>query len=202
MTRIPLLLTAAGALVLSACASTPTPRQADTTASFGHDLAVDVVLDGQRVGGGQGTWLEPGLVLTTLDAVNDVPPTGELIVRAGDGTRLSASVWSGGNPDDANAAYLFVHHPDRFGTLAHLPRQSLCATAPKALLAIHPGDPAPEPLDLARFPPAQASLSGSIVRSPDGCIAGLVSVRESEAALVSLEALQLVARSLPRPESP
>jgi hypothetical protein len=201
MTRIP-LLTAAAALVLSACASAPALRPADTTPRLGHDLAVDVVLDGQRVGGGQGTWLEPGVVLTTLDAVNDVPPTGELIVRAGDGTRLSASVWTGGNPVDANAAYLFVHHPDRFGALARLPAQSLCASAPQVLLATHPGDSTPEPLALSRYPASQPELTGSIVRGPDGCIAGLVTVRQDEATLVPLEALQLVARSLPRPEAP
>lgn len=202
MTRIPLFITAAGALVLSACASAPALRHADTTTPLSPDLAVDVVLDGQRVAGGQGTWLEPGVVLTTLDAVNDVPPTGELIVRAGDGTRLSASVWTGGNPLDANAAYLFVHHPERFGALARLPAQSLCAATPQVLMATHPGDSAPEPLDLSRFPPSQAALTGSIVRGPDGCIAGLVTVSENNATLVPLQALQLVARSVPRPESP
>lgn len=201
MTRIA-LLAATGAVLLSACATAPSQRPSVAEPTLSHDVAVDVVLDGQRVGGGQGTWLDAGLVLTTLDAVNDVPPTGELIVRAMDGTRLSASLWTAGNPVDANAAYLFVHHPDRFGALARLPAQSLCASAPQVLLATHPSDSTPEPLALSRYPASQPELTGSIVRGPDGCIAGLVTVRQDEATLVPLEALQLVARSLPRPEAP
>lgn len=196
MTRLA-LLAATGAVLLSACATAPSQRPSAAEPTLSHDVAVDVVLDGQRVGGGQGTWLDAGLVLTTLDAVNDVPPTGELIVRAANGTRLSASLWTAGNPNDANAAYLFIHHPERFGALAELPAQALCASTPSELLAAHPGEPAPAALAIDRFSGTDVSLTGTVVRDPAGCIAGLVSVFEERVTLVPLEALQLVANALP-----
>lgn len=183
MTRSHCLL-AATALLLSACASSPTSRAPAPSASLSHVVAVDVVLDGQRVGGGQGTWLEPGLVVTTLDAVNDVPPTGELVVRAGSDIRLSASLWTGGNLEDANVAYLFVHHPESFGALGRLPRQSLCASDAGA----RDGDPIDVPAP---------SLSGTPIHGPAGCVAGLLSVRAGEVVVVPLDALELVARGLP-----
>lgn len=183
MTRSHVFL-AAAALLLSGCATTPPSRTLALAPDVSHHVAVDVVLDGQRVGGGQGTWLEPGLVVTTLDAVNDVPPTGELVVRAGDDIRLPASLWTGGNLEDANVAFLFVHRPEDFGALAQLPRQRLCALPVTA--------PAPSQLDVA-----EPSQSGTPVSGPDGCVAGLLSVREGQAVVVPLDALKLVARGLP-----
>lgn len=203
MIRSRLLLIAAGAVVLSACASAPPLRttSASAPAALGHDLRVDVELNGQRVGGGQGTWFQQGVVLTTLDAVNDVPPTGELVVRAADGTRLSASLWAGGNPLDANAAYLFVHSPERFGALAELSDQPLCAQEPAKHLATHPGHSSPSSLDLSLFSASQPSLSGTVLRGEDGCISGLVAVREDRVEVVPLTALHHVAKGIPERET-
>jgi hypothetical protein len=183
MTRSHIFL-AASALLLSGCATSPPSRTLALAPELSHHVAVDVVLDGQRVGGGQGTWLEPGLVVTTLDAVNDVPPTSELVIRAGGDIRLPASLWTGGNLDDANVAFLFVHHPEKFGALRELPHQHLCESP------VNAADP-------GHFDAPTPSLSGTPVAGPEGCVAGLLSVRDGEVVVVPLDALKLVARGLP-----
>ena len=196
MTLRCLILSSLVGLSLAGCATTAsrTVAPAPAAASVSPVVLVDVVLDGQRVSGGQGTWLRPGLVLTTLDTVNDVPPTGELVVRTAAGD-FSASLWVGGNPDDANVAFLFVHELRPFGAMAALAPVTVCDELPsRSQLTASTGAPAEQLLADPNL------LSGAPLLDPTGCVAALVTAPSGASpALVSLQAIQRVQSGLPAP---
>lgn len=82
-------------------------------------VQIDVTVGPQVVSTGLGYWLEHGVVLTALRTVNNVPPNGGLIVRAG-GKFFNASTWSAGNYEDLDAAVLYVHERASHGPLPEL----------------------------------------------------------------------------------
>jgi hypothetical protein len=147
-------------------------------------VRISVQVGQHRVSAAQGIWVRPGVVLTTLDAVNTVPPTGELVVHTQEGD-FPASLWVGGNPSDTNIALLYVHPVRPFGALHALPARPMCSqTPPLETLRAPDARPAADALG------ATDTLTGTPLFAPSGCVGGLIAVLPGQLpALVPADAL-------------
>lgn len=158
-------------------------------------VQVDVTVGLLVVSSGLGYWLDHGVVLTSLHAVNSVPPNGGLVIRSG-GQSFNASTWVGGNRTDLDAAILYVHDREQQGPLP--PGLAPCAdgivaTPDDRLLTLEGELPVPTRMDPA--------LSGAAVYSPSGdCRLGLLApdVRDPTVPRVTpISAQALLEKSLP-----
>lgn len=126
-------------ITLMGCATVPqpqsaTPSQAPAAAAepvevqaLLRSVHVEVLLDGQVITAGHGTFVRPGIVATAVHVVDHVPDYAELRVRNLVGQAV-ASPYVGGHRDGLDGALLFVHEPARMGPAANLPPLSTCET--------------------------------------------------------------------------
>jgi hypothetical protein len=138
-------------------------------------VQVDVTVGLEVVSSGLGYWLDHGVVLTSLHAVNTVPPDGGLVVRA-DGQSFNASTWAGGNRTDLDAAILYVHNGDKQGALPALVEPCAEGVAPT------PDDVLLTPSSSIAIPTTMhPQLSGAAVYSPSGdCRLGVLNPDPSD----------------------
>lgn len=158
-------------------------------------VQVDVTVGLEVVSSGLGYWLDHGVVLTSLHAVNSVPPDGGLVVRA-DGRSFNASTWAGGNRTDLDAAILYVHNRDKQGALPALvePCAEGVAPTPDDVL-LTPSSNMPIPTTM------HPQLSGAAVYSPSGdCRLGVLSPDPSDAKrprVTPISAQAILEKALP-----
>lgn len=190
------------ATVPPAAESTPPPAPSASPQSGKGPVAfrsrvvqVDVTEGLTVVSSGLGYWIAPGVVLTSLHAVNSVPPTGGLVVRA-DGESFNASTWAGGNRTDLDAAILFVHEREKQGELP--PLLEPCADG----IVLTPEDRLLTPAGPVAVPSTMdPKLSGATVYSASGdCRLGVLSsdpATPSTPRITPISAQAILEKALP-----